>query len=76
MEEPDTTARRVTTVITAHRQLEGAGFAVFRPFPTQGLDMLDPFLMLISHLTVNRIPRAISTNRTSTGETSKQPSLA
>lgn len=38
--------REVSSVITAHRQLEGAGFAVFRPFPTEGLDMLDPFLML------------------------------
>ena len=38
--------REVSRVISAHRQLEGAGFAVFRPFPTDGLDMLDPFLML------------------------------
>ncbi|MDG2113556.1 MAG: pirin family protein [Actinomycetota bacterium] len=38
--------REVRRVITAHHQLEGAGFAVFRPFPTEGLDMLDPFLML------------------------------
>jgi redox-sensitive bicupin YhaK (pirin superfamily) len=40
------TFRSVRQVITAHRQLEGAGFAVYRPFPTAGFDMLDPFLML------------------------------
>lgn len=38
--------REVTSVVPAHRQLEGAGFAVYRPFPTTGFDMLDPFLML------------------------------
>ena len=38
--------RDVRAVIAAHRQLEGAGFAVYRPFPTTGFDMLDPFLML------------------------------
>jgi len=38
--------RRVAKVVTAHRQLEGGGFSVRRPFPTQGLDMVDPFLML------------------------------
>jgi hypothetical protein len=38
--------RPVRRVITAHRQLEGAGFVVRRPFPTQGLEMLDPFLLL------------------------------
>lgn len=40
------TVREVSFVVTAHRQLEGAGFAVYRPFPTAGFDMLDPFLML------------------------------
>jgi quercetin 2,3-dioxygenase len=38
--------RQVTNVISAHRQLEGAGFVVRRPFPTQGLRHADPFLML------------------------------
>ncbi len=38
--------RPVTSVITAHRQTEGAGFAVRRPFPTHTLDMADPFLLL------------------------------
>jgi len=38
--------RPVTQVITAHRQREGAGFIVRRPFPTAGLGLVDPFLML------------------------------
>jgi len=33
-------------VTTAHRQLEGGGFPVRRPFPTTGLDQVDPFLLL------------------------------
>lgn len=32
--------------VTAHQQREGGGFLVRRPFPTQGLDPLDPLLML------------------------------
>ncbi|HYH97590.1 pirin family protein [Hyalangium sp.] len=39
-------SRSVSHIITAHRQREGAGFIVRRPFPTHGLDMVDPFLML------------------------------
>jgi len=39
-------SRTVETVITAHRQLEGGGFVVRRPFPTRGLDLVDPFLLL------------------------------
>lgn len=38
--------RNVKTITTAHRQQEGAGFIVRRPFPTRGLDMVDPFLLL------------------------------
>ena len=38
--------RPVAQVITAHQQREGAGFIVRRPFPTDGLDQIDPFLML------------------------------
>src|SRR5437867_3627258 len=38
--------REPTRVVTAHRQREGAGFIVRRPFPTQGLDVADPFLLL------------------------------
>jgi len=33
-------------ITTAHRQSEGGGFIVRRPFPTNGLDMVDPFLLL------------------------------
>ncbi len=39
-------SRPVTRLITAHRQREGAGFVVRRPFPTAGLALVDPFLML------------------------------
>jgi len=38
--------RPVLRVITAHQQREGGGFLVRRPFPTHGLDQLDPLLML------------------------------
>ena len=38
--------RKVERVITAHRQLEGGGFVVRRPFPTTGLALVDPFLLL------------------------------
>lgn len=38
--------RPVATVITAHRQQEGAGFVVRRPVPTAGLQQVDPFLLL------------------------------
>ena len=33
-------------MITAHRQVEGDGFEVRRPFPSPDLDLLDPFLLL------------------------------
>ena len=39
-------SRKVERVITAHRQLEGGGFVVRRPFPTGGLELVDPFLLL------------------------------
>jgi quercetin 2,3-dioxygenase len=38
--------REPVHIVTAHRQREGAGFIVRRPFPTQGLDLVDPFLLL------------------------------
>ena len=38
--------REASRVVTAHRQREGAGFIVRRPFPTQGLELVDPFLLL------------------------------
>src|SRR5712691_4997886 len=40
------TIREPTRIVTAHRQREGAGFVVRRPFPTPGLDVADPFLLL------------------------------
>lgn len=40
------TVRPVAGIVTAHQQKEGAGFLVRRPVPTDGLDQVDPFLML------------------------------
>jgi redox-sensitive bicupin YhaK (pirin superfamily) len=45
MSEP-TELRKVESVVKAHRQREGAGFIVRRPFPTAGFDHADPFLLL------------------------------
>ncbi len=42
----DESVRGITKIITSHRQREGGGFVVRRPFPTTGLDFLDPFLLL------------------------------
>ena len=39
-------ARAVIATVKAHRQLEGAGFEVRRPFPTPRLSLVDPFLLL------------------------------
>ena len=44
MTEP--TLRAIADVVTAHRQLEGGGFPVRRPFPTMGRELVDPFLLL------------------------------
>jgi quercetin 2,3-dioxygenase len=41
-----TQARSVVRVIDSIRTLEGAGFSVRRPFPTERIDHLDPFLLL------------------------------
>jgi redox-sensitive bicupin YhaK (pirin superfamily) len=42
-----TTDRPVTKVVSAHRQIEGGGFEVFRPFPGSiELSESDPFLLL------------------------------
>jgi redox-sensitive bicupin YhaK (pirin superfamily) len=38
--------RQVAHVVDAIRTLEGAGFPVRRPFPTQRIDHFDPFLLL------------------------------
>lgn len=39
-------SRKVTGIVTAHQQREGAGFLIRRAFPTHGIDIVDPFLML------------------------------
>ena len=44
--EKDTAWRPVAQVVTAHRQLEGEGFVVRRPFPGPILALADPFLLL------------------------------
>src|SRR5437762_4252383 len=38
--------RESRQIVTAHRQLEGAGFVVRRPLPTSDLEMVDPFLLI------------------------------
>ncbi|MFT3712802.1 MAG: pirin family protein [Archangium sp.] len=38
--------REVQRLVPAHKQLEGGGFVVRRPFPTPGLQQVDPFLLL------------------------------
>src|SRR5256714_2688906 len=40
------TVREPTKVVTAHRQLEGAGFVVRRPLPSEELEIVDPFLLI------------------------------
>jgi redox-sensitive bicupin YhaK (pirin superfamily) len=40
------TERSVEGLVTAHRQREGGGFIVRRPFPTYGFDQANPFLLL------------------------------
>jgi redox-sensitive bicupin YhaK (pirin superfamily) len=44
--EGQTAFRPVGQIITAHRQLEGEGFVVRRPFPGADLALADPFLLL------------------------------
>ncbi|MGQ0504942.1 MAG: pirin family protein [Myxococcaceae bacterium] len=38
--------RPVAQIITAHRQSEGGGFIVRRPFPSEGVPAIDPFLLI------------------------------
>ena len=38
--------RGLERIVAAQRAVEGGGFEVFRPFPTDVLDLLDPFLLL------------------------------
>ncbi|MGV3620867.1 MAG: pirin family protein [Archangium sp.] len=40
------TTREVTKVLGSHKQLEGGGFTVRRPFPRVGMDQVDPFLLV------------------------------
>src|SRR3712207_6816599 len=40
------TIRPIERIVAAHRQREGGGFIVRRPFPTAGLRLADPFLLL------------------------------
>lgn len=40
------TVRPITKLVTAHHQLEGAGFRVRRPFPTADFDAADPLLLI------------------------------
>jgi redox-sensitive bicupin YhaK (pirin superfamily) len=40
------TQRSIERLVRAHRQSEGAGFIVRRPFPSPGLQQIDPFLLL------------------------------
>jgi redox-sensitive bicupin YhaK (pirin superfamily) len=44
--QTSTSGREAVRIVTAHHQREGAGFMVRRPFPTQGFDQADPFLLL------------------------------
>jgi redox-sensitive bicupin YhaK (pirin superfamily) len=38
--------RKVKKISQAHKQLEGGGFMVRRPLPTEGLELVDPFLLV------------------------------
>jgi redox-sensitive bicupin YhaK (pirin superfamily) len=38
--------RNVERILTSHRQLEGGGFVVRRPFPSATVSLVDPFLLL------------------------------
>jgi redox-sensitive bicupin YhaK (pirin superfamily) len=38
--------RETQKIVTSHRQREGGGFIVRRPFPSQTLDHVDPFLLI------------------------------
>ena len=44
--EKNENIRSVTNIVDASRQLEGGGFVVNRPFPSQGMALVDPFLLL------------------------------
>src|SRR5215467_13218228 len=44
--ETSSGVREVEKVVTAHKQREGGGFIVRRPFPGLGMPAVDPFLLL------------------------------
>src|SRR3954465_11197204 len=46
MAEPIEPVREVSKIVTAHRQTEGGGFVVRRPFPGADVDSVDPFLLI------------------------------
>ena len=47
-----TADRPVERVVTAHRQLEGAGFEIWRPFPGElSFEDADPFVLLDARVT-------------------------
>src|SRR3954467_3834583 len=46
MAEPIESVREVSKIVTAHRQTEGGGFVVRRPFPGADVESVDPFLLL------------------------------
>src|SRR2546430_2077847 len=48
--------REIEQVVTAHRQLEGGGFVVRRPFPGE-IDSVDPFLLIDEMGPVDYAPR-------------------
>jgi redox-sensitive bicupin YhaK (pirin superfamily) len=41
-----TVVREASEILTAHRQREGGGFVVRRPFPGERIDSVDPFLLI------------------------------
>src|SRR5207249_8133649 len=45
-ENSDRSTKEVVRLVTAHKQVEGAGFVVRRPVPTAGLELVDPFLLI------------------------------
>ena len=40
------TVREVERIVGAHKQREGGGFIVRRPFPSSSMDQVDPFLLI------------------------------
>src|SRR5687767_13697621 len=54
--ETSNTVREVVTLATSHRQQEGAGFVVRRPFPSAHLDAVDPFLLIDEMGPVDYLP--------------------